>query len=1145
MATPNLVPRVDDEGSIGTASKRWSEAYFAGRVRSRDQNVGLKYFVSDEPTRFNMSGMSAATRPEDGDVVFQYYPPTLFLVVDDTQLGNSSGYYEIPSIEDLANKMDTYNGTGYSPSLLYSGVQVLPSGSGLAIIFQGSGQSVLSIIDSGVQFNGFVYLDNVTTGQVLVTDDQKYVTSIGVTTGELASLVGVTSNIQDQLDVLATGIVTSPGGSNFSIQYKNGSLFAGSADFRYNSSGGFGLNSGTLRGPFDVMRRFSGVVTATGTVTLAATGGSTFTDETLLYRVYPYTELSGQTYYSFSYITHSITGISGTYDVEVSWPPQSGAYGYRIVGVSGSSTVYETTGTSFVDSGVSNATGAMIPNTWGANLYLDYLSNLFLSGLMYINGYRVLTTFDVASGNTGEAVVFYDDTYVVKTTGNQRVSGEKTFLEPVFVSSGLGIATSYLRGPLDVGYGTGIVNPPTNLNIAAVYDYAYQLWDTSGELTFEVYAYSISGASRTYSSGISGSLPLSGSYNWFKVDLSWTGVAEASGYRIIFGGDETNARYRDYYIETTGTSLSYGTTGDVLTYQSPIVVGPTEPTEYDFYVNFSGDLHTRKDIYCRYIFADNLGSTIPSGGNSGQFLKRAETGGTGVVWGNTLEPYTPSTSGSSLEIDFLSGQLQSISVSGDITVSTANKEITRFASVKLFSTTGTSFSFESGWVWLGADYSTGIVLQSGKNGILSLTCYGTGAANVVSIFRYEDDVPTVVTPSETGSFATTGWVDDYYYPRSNPSGYLTEVGATIPTGGYSGQPLKRESTGSTGVIFGEILNAHTTGAVSSVLTVDFLSGQLQSASISGSVYVATANRSLSRFASIKFTSTTGCSLSFATGWTWLGQDYSTGAQIPSGVDGVLSLTCYGSSENSIVSILRYENDIPVSVQTGDTGAFATTGWVDENYYPRSNPSGYLTSADTGGFVGDGETGSFATTGWTDQYYYPRSNPSGYLTGINTGILVGKDETGIFVTTGDTGSFATTGWTDSNYYPRSNPSGYLSGLLKTVLLCAGFTPTATGADVAEVPIPFDSDGTTPIVWNVSRLNLRVQTSGGAPSVSFEKYSGSGQFSGFTLGLVTLETGAFEGYTTGITGTLASNDKVRFNVGDLGTAQNWTVSMEIFN
>jgi hypothetical protein len=104
--------------------------------------------------------------------------------------------------------------------------------------------------------------------------------------------------------------------------------------------------------------------------------------------------------------------------------------------------------------------------------------------------------------------------------------------------------------------------------------------------------------------------------------------------------------------------------------------------------------------------------------------------------------------------------------------------------------------------------------------------------------------------------------------------------------------------------------------------------------------------------------------------------------------------------------------------TGASGALQTqigsiASWSGSStglYYPRyENPIGYITTGDADlRYFNINEalsgTGSFATTGWTDQNYYPRSNPSGYITGVATGHNH-----------------------DSQYYPlANNPSGYVTG-----------------------------------------------------------------------------------------------------------------------
>ena len=113
----------------------------------------------------------------------------------------------------------------------------------------------------------------------------------------------------------------------------------------------------------------------------------------------------------------------------------------------------------------------------------------------------------------------------------------------------------------------------------------------------------------------------------------------------------------------------------------------------------------------------------------------------------------------------------------------------------------------------------------------------------------------------------------------------------------------------------------------------------------------------------------------------------------------------------------------------------------------------------------------------------------------------------------------------------------------MVLAAGWDPTATGADIAEIPVPYDpKDGTTSVTWNVRRIELRVSTAGGTPSVTVEKSTASGVFAASTVGTVTLGVGAYQGAVTAALGTVASGTKLRMNVGDLGTSTvGWTVTV----
>lgn len=115
----------------------------------------------------------------------------------------------------------------------------------------------------------------------------------------------------------------------------------------------------------------------------------------------------------------------------------------------------------------------------------------------------------------------------------------------------------------------------------------------------------------------------------------------------------------------------------------------------------------------------------------------------------------------------------------------------------------------------------------------------------------------------------------------------------------------------------------------------------------------------------------------------------------------------------------------------------------------------------------------------------------------------------------------------------------------VFLCAAFTPTATGGDTAEFTVPYSVDGTTSVTWTLRRVTLRVQTAGGAPAVTIEKSTATGAFSATSVGSVTMGGGNYEVSSTSSLGTVASGNKLRFNPTALGTAANWTISVEMSN
>lgn len=130
---------------------------------------------------------------------------------------------------------------------------------------------------------------------------------------------------------------------------------------------------------------------------------------------------------------------------------------------------------------------------------------------------------------------------------------------------------------------------------------------------------------------------------------------------------------------------------------------------------------------------------------------------------------------------------------------------------------------------------------------------------------------------------------------------------------------------------------------------------------------------------------------------------------------------------------------------GNTGYL--TGYVSKSetgdFYPISNPSGFITGVDlsnyvTGEVVRPSETGSFITDSQTGAFY-AASNPSGFITGVDlsayvTGAVVRPSETGSFITNsqtgqfvgdGETGAFLTTGAADNRYALQSSTGSFVT------------------------------------------------------------------------------------------------------------------------
>lgn len=154
---------------------------------------------------------------------------------------------------------------------------------------------------------------------------------------------------------------------------------------------------------------------------------------------------------------------------------------------------------------------------------------------------------------------------------------------------------------------------------------------------------------------------------------------------------------------------------------------------------------------------------------------------------------------------------------------------------------------------------------------------------------------------------------------------------------------------------------------------------------------------------------------------------------------------------------------------------------------------------------------------------------------------------------DTCSVFITNYQTASVYSASYASESISAsyvpMGRSIVLCAAYTPILAGEDLAEYIIPYSpvGDGTVPVSWSVKRLSIRAQTIETSESVvNIEKSVGSGIFSPVLIGSLTLPASSYEAYSGSMpSASLNSGDKIRFNVVNVGLAQNWTIITEISN
>lgn len=269
----------------------------------------------------------------------------------------------------------------------------------------------------------------------------------------------------------------------------------------------------------------------------------------------------------------------------------------------------------------------------------------------------------------------------------------------------------------------------------------------------------------------------------------------------------------------------------------------------------------------------------------------------------------------------------------------------------------------------------------------------------------------VIQQSGTSS-ASQLWVDANYYPRTNPSGYIT------------GQIIRPEDTG----IF--YTNDNPSGFITGVDLSNYVikndTGDFITSSQTGSFSNADT---LDSFHSFYFVNTGETGQFSPSGHV----HFETGDFVLKDETGIFYLNnnpsgyITGVDLSSYVTTGETGHSHPQYALNSDTGNFIINDQTG-NFYAATNPSGFITGVDLSNYVMDNETGNFITSFQTGNFapaihshgqyalsadtgnfitsnqtgqFYPTNNPSGFVTGS----VVRPNETGNFVTLSQTGNFA--------------------------------------------------------------------------------------------------------------------------------------------
>ena len=285
----------------------------------------------------------------------------------------------------------------------------------------------------------------------------------------------------------------------------------------------------------------------------------------------------------------------------------------------------------------------------------------------------------------------------------------------------------------------------------------------------------------------------------------------------------------------------------------------------------------------------------------------------------------------------------------------------------------------------------------------TMTAYNTGNSAVIGVNVSSLDISSKLDASASSLF----------YPMDNPSGYITGV---------------------------DLSPYQLTADMSAYAYESSLSAKLD-ASASGEFYPSsnpsgflTAHQSLAGYATEAYVDSSVSSKLDTTAFSTVSGDfltshqslagYATESYVDSAVSGKLDVTASSQFLTSLPDDLAYTSDV----------ASAVSGKMDKSesssFYPMdSNPSGYLTAHQslagyaTETYVDSAVSGKLDATAYDSAEFYPSSNPSGFITGVDLSDYQEKSAMTAYQLSGDYAYNSSL----SGYIPTSESSKYVTSL----------------------------------------------------------------------------------------------------------------------